>query len=84
MLSFTASVIETIIVKTTIFTAEQLFGIARAGTFYLYGLYYPSLTETEQLRHDIKLLQNELVEIKMKTCSIKDAENEEGWSVVAT
>ena len=64
MLSLTASILETIIVRTSVFAGQQLLNVAYYGGMSLYNWYNPTMTETEILQQQVKLLQNELHDLK--------------------
>ena len=64
MLTLTASILETIIIKTTVFAGQQFINVAYYSGISLYNWYNPTLSETEILQNHIKLLQNELNELK--------------------
>ena len=62
--SITAQLIDTILVKITVFTAEQIWYLIRWGGASAYNYYYPQLSELEKiklenlkLRHEVKLLK---------------------------
>ena len=58
MLSLTVSIVETIFIKSAIFTVEKL----AYGTYYALGsmvnYYYPKKTELEILQNEVKLLKD--------------------------
>ena len=64
MLTVTASILETIIVRTSVFAGQQLLNVVYYGGASLYNWYYPTLTETEILQKQVKMLQNELNDLK--------------------
>lgn len=64
MLTVTASILETIIVRTSVFAGQQLLNVVYYGGSSLYNWYYPTLTETEILQKQVKMLQNELNDLK--------------------
>ena len=64
MLSLTASIIETIVVKTTVFAVSQAINLASYGTYAVYNWYNPTLSTTEQLQKEVKLLRNEINELR--------------------
>ena len=64
MLTVTASILETIIVRTSVFAGQQLLNVVYYGGSSLYNWYYPTLTETEILHKQVKMLQNELNDLK--------------------
>ena len=64
MLSLTASIIETVVVKTTMFAVTQVFNLATYGTYSVYNWYNPTLTSTEILQNEVKLLRNELRDLQ--------------------
>jgi|UniRef100_A0A6C0BWZ2 hypothetical protein len=64
MLSLTASIIETVVVKTTMFAVTQVLNLATYGTYSVYNWYNPTLTSTEILQNEVKLLRNELRELR--------------------
>ena len=74
MLSLTASILETIIVRTSVFAGQQLLNVAYYGGMSLYNWYNPTMTETEILQQQVKLLQNELNDLKsIQYKSIEDS-----------
>lgn len=77
MLSVTASIIETIVIKTSVFAGQQLLNIVYYGGASLYNWYNPTLSETQLLQKEVKMLKNELFDLK--EAQYKDIEN----SVVA-
>ena len=64
MLSLTASIIETVVVKTTVFAVSQVINLASYGTYAVYKWYNPSLSQTEILENEVKLLRNEINELR--------------------
>lgn len=64
MLSLTASIIETVVVKTTIFAVTQIINLATYGTYSVYKWYNPVLTPTEKLQGQVKLLQSRLDQLQ--------------------
>tara|TARA_Y100000741_G_scaffold332248_1_gene288079 strand:+ start:187 stop:426 length:240 start_codon:yes stop_codon:yes gene_type:complete len=64
MLSLTASIIETVVVKTTVFAVSQVINLASYGTYAVYKWYNPSLSPTEILENEVKLLRNEINELR--------------------
>ena len=64
MLTLTASILETIIIRTSVFAGQQLLNVAYYGGMSLYNWYNPTMTETEILQQQVKLLQNELNDLK--------------------
>ena len=64
MLTVTASILETIIVRTSVFAGQQLLNVVYYGGSSLYNWYYPTLTETEILQKQVKMLQIELNDLK--------------------
>ena len=58
MLSLTVSIVETIFIKSAIFTLEKL----AYGTYYALGsmvnYYYPKKSELEILQNEVKLLKD--------------------------
>lgn len=77
MLSVTASIIETIVIKTSVFAGQQLLNVVYYGGASLYNWYNPTLSETQLLQKEVKMLKNELFDLK--EAQYKDIEN----SVVA-
>lgn len=73
MLTLTASILETVIVKTSVFAGQQLLNVAYYGSMSLYNWYNPTLSETEILQNQVKLLQNELNDLK--ELQYRDIEN---------
>ena len=74
MLTLTASILETIIVRTSVFAGQQLLNVAYYGGMSLYNWYNPTMTETEILQQQVKLLQNELNDLKsIQYKSIEDS-----------
>ena len=64
MLSLTASIIETVVVKTTVFAVSQVINLASYGTYAVYNWYNPTLSATEQLQNEVKLLRDEINELR--------------------
>lgn len=64
MLTLTASILETVIIKTSVFATQQIFNIAYYGGMSIYNWYNPTLSETELLEKKLKLLQNEIDDLK--------------------
>ena len=64
MLTLTASILETVIIKTSVFATQQIFNIAYYGGLSIYNWYNPTLSETEILQQKLKLLQNEIDDLK--------------------
>ena len=64
MLTLTASIIETVIVRSSVFAGQQLLNVAYYGSLTLYNWYNPTFTETEKLQMQVNLLQCELNELK--------------------
>lgn len=64
MLSLTASIIETVVVKTTMFAVSQAINLASYGTYAVYNWYNPTLSPTEILQNEVKLLRNEINELR--------------------
>tara|TARA_Y100000816_G_scaffold246092_1_gene194309 strand:- start:10946 stop:11227 length:282 start_codon:yes stop_codon:yes gene_type:complete len=64
LLSFTASLVETIVVKTTVFALNQSLNLVYYGGASIYNYYYPTMSETEKLQHQIKLLEGEVRVLK--------------------
>ena len=60
----TAQLIDTIILKTTMFTLEQFLNIIRWGGTSLYSYYYPALSESDKLRLENIKLKDEIEAIK--------------------
>lgn len=74
MLTLTASILETIIIRTSVFAGQQLLNVAYYGGMSLYNWYNPTMTETEILQQQVKLLQNELNDLKsIQYKSIEDS-----------
>ena len=66
MLSFTASLLETIIVKTSVFAVTQTVNLIYYSGSSIYSYYYPTLSETEILKKEIQELRGEINLIKEK------------------
>ena len=66
MLTFTASLIETIIVKTSVFAVTQTVNLLYNSGSYVYYYYYPTLSETDKLRNELKTLRDEIYLLKDK------------------
>lgn len=66
MLSFTASLLETIIVKTSVFAVTQSVNLLYYSGSTIYNYYYPTLSETDRLKNEIQQLRNEIYLIKDK------------------
>ena len=64
MLTLTASILETVIIKTSVFATQQIFNIAYYGGMSIYNWQNPTLSETEILQQKLKLLQNEIDDLK--------------------
>tara|TARA_Y100000768_G_scaffold387239_1_gene377878 strand:+ start:1989 stop:2228 length:240 start_codon:yes stop_codon:yes gene_type:complete len=64
MISLTASIIETVVVKTTVFAVSQVINLASYGTYAVYNWYNPTLSQTEILQNEVKLLRNEINELR--------------------
>ena len=64
MLTLTASILETVIIRTSVFAGQQILNVAYYGGVSLYNWYYPTLTETEILQRQVKMLQNEIDDLK--------------------
>tara|TARA_Y100000817_G_C16626356_1_gene441877 strand:- start:5 stop:262 length:258 start_codon:yes stop_codon:yes gene_type:complete len=64
MLSIAASVVETIVIKTSVFAANQLFNIAWYSTSSLYNWYNPTLSESERLQIEVNILRGEINQLK--------------------
>ena len=64
MLSVTASIIETIVIKSSVFAGQQLLNIVYYGGASLYNWYNPTLSETQLLQKEVKMLKNELFDLK--------------------
>ena len=60
LLSLTASLVETLVIKTTVFALNQSINLVYYGGASIYNYYYPSMSETEKLQHQIKLLEGEV------------------------
>ena len=73
MLTLTANIVETVIIKTSVFAGQQILNVAYYGSISLYNWYNPTLTETELLQRQVKLLQNEINDLK--NLQYKDVEN---------
>jgi hypothetical protein len=64
--TMTAQLLDTIIIKFTVFTVEQIWYLIKWGGSSTYYYYYPMLSDTDKLKlenmrlkHEIKLLKNE-------------------------
>ena len=64
MLTLTASILETVIIRTSVFAGQQILNVAYYGGVSLYNWYNPTLTETELLQRQVKMLQNEIDDLK--------------------
>ena len=64
MLTLTASILETVIIKTSVFASQQIFNIAYYSGITIYNWYNPTLSETEILQQKLNLLQNEINDLK--------------------
>ena len=64
MLTLTASILETVIMRTSMFAGQQILNVAYYGGVSLYNWYNPTLTETELLQRQVKMLQNEIDDLK--------------------
>ena len=66
ILSLSASIIETVVVKTTVFATSQAMNILYYGGSAIWGWYYPTVSESEQMKCDIKRLKGEVDELKQR------------------
>lgn len=66
MLSFTASLLETVIIKTSVFAVTQTANLVYYSGSYIYNYYYPTLSETDKLKNEIDLLREEIYVLKEK------------------
>ena len=66
LLSFTASLVETLVIKTSVFAVSQTLNLVCYGGASIYNYYYPTMTETEKLQLQIKLLEGEVRALKDK------------------
>ena len=66
LLSFTASLVETLVIKTSVFAVSQTLNLVCYGGASIYNYYYPTMTETEKLQLQIKLLEGEVRTLKDK------------------
>ena len=66
MLSLTASILETVIIKTSVFAVTQSFNLVYYSGSTIYNYYYPTLSETDRLKNEIQQLRNEIYLIKDK------------------
>ena len=64
MLTLTASILETVIIRTSVFAGQQFLNVAYYGSVSLYNWYNPTLSETEVLQRQVKMLQNEIDGLK--------------------
>lgn len=64
MLTLTASILETVIVKTSVFASQQILNIAYYSGVSVYNWYNPSMSETEILQRQVGLLKNEINDLK--------------------
>ena len=60
MLSFTASLVETLVIKTSVFAVNQTLNLVCYSGSYIYNYYYPSMSETEKLQEQIKILEGKV------------------------
>jgi|TARA_B100000963_G_scaffold211098_1_gene183965 hypothetical protein len=74
----TAQLLDTILLRTTIFTLEQFLNIIKWGGSSMYSYYYPSLSETDKLRLENTKLKQEIEYIRQvqnnEILLLKDAE----------
>jgi len=64
MLSLTASIIETLLVKSSVFAINQVFNLASFSTYSLYNWYCPTLSDTEILQKEVIFLRNEISDMR--------------------
>jgi hypothetical protein len=64
MLSLTVSILETIVVKTTVFAISQAINLASYGTYAVYNWYNPTISPTDRLQTEVKLLRDEIFELR--------------------
>ena len=64
VITLTASIIETVVVKTTVFAATQAVNLLYYGGSSLWNWYYPTLSETDKLNLEIKRLRGEINGLK--------------------
>ena len=60
----TAQLLDTIILRTAVFTLEQFLNIIKWGGSSAYNYYYPSLSECDKLRIENSKLKEEIDIIK--------------------
>ena len=60
MLAITASILETLIIKTSVSAAQLVGNLIYLGGSSVYSWYYPTLTETEKLQLELKLLKSQV------------------------
>lgn len=64
VITLTASIIETVVVKTTVFATTQAVNLLYYSGSSLWNWYYPTLSETEKMQLEIKRLRGEINELK--------------------
>lgn len=64
VITLTASIIETVVVKTTVFATTQAVNLLYYGGSSLWNWYYPTLSETDKLNLEIKRLRGEINDLK--------------------
>ena len=64
VITLTASIIETVVVKTTVFATTQAVNLLYYGGSSLWSWYYPTISETEKLNLEIKRLRGEINDLK--------------------
>ena len=64
VITLTASIIETVVVKTTVFAATQTVNLLYYGGSSLWNWYYPTMSETDKLNLEIKRLRGEINDLK--------------------
>ena len=66
MLSLTGAILDQIVIKSSVFIANQTFNIIWSGSSAIYGWYYPTISETDVMKSEIKLLKDEIHRLKDK------------------
>ena len=64
VITLTASIIETVVVKTTVFATTQAVNLLYYGGSSLWTWYYPTVSETDKLNLEIKRLRGEINDLK--------------------
>lgn len=64
MLSLTASIIETILVKTSVFAFNQFVNLASYSGYSIYNWYNPTVTPMELMQKEIEDLRSEIMDLR--------------------